>query len=105
MAGVRIVRSRLTSLLRRARLRDRGLHTDQWQWNRAIAPASVGFPRHPKECAMKWFATSALSCAVAGLAMSAAFAQNAGHDISSMPGMEGMHAQEIPDAVARAVQD
>src|SRR6476469_7546181 len=54
---------------------------------------------------MKWIATSALSCAVAGLAMSAAFAQDAGHDMASMPGMDGMHAQEIPAAIARAVND
>jgi stage V sporulation protein SpoVS len=54
---------------------------------------------------MKWFATSMLSCAVAGLAMSAAFAQDSGHDMASMPGMADMHAQDIPAAVARAVND
>jgi predicted methyltransferase len=54
---------------------------------------------------MKWFATSMLSCAVAGLAMSAAFAQDSGHDMASMPEMADMHAQDIPAAVARAVND
>ncbi len=55
---------------------------------------------------MKWIASSALSCAVAGLAKSAAFAQTtAGHDMAAMPGMDGMHAQAIPAAIAKAVAD
>jgi predicted methyltransferase len=54
------------------------------------------------------FATSTLSCAIAGLVMSAAFAQTpAGHDMASMPGMAGMHDMhgEIPVAIAKAVND
>ena len=57
---------------------------------------------------MKRFATSALSCAIAALAVSAAFAQTpAGHDMAAMPGMEGAHDMhtEIPAAIAKAVNN
>jgi predicted methyltransferase len=58
---------------------------------------------------MNRFATSILSCAIAALAMPAAFAQApASHDMAAMPGMEGMHdmpVQDIPAAVAAAVAD
>ena len=42
--------SRLTPLLRRARHRGFGLHADQRQWSRTIAPVSVSVPAPNKEC-------------------------------------------------------
>ena len=56
---------------------------------------------------MKWIVTSATALAFASLSISTAAAQNdTGHDMASMPGMEGMHdAPQVPAAVAAAISD
>lgn len=55
---------------------------------------------------MKWFTTSVLGIAIAGLAMSAASAQTTtGQDMAAMPGMAGMQAPAISPALAAAIND